>query len=110
MGLEKNRIHEAKRNGSTRGSVRNEDRLEAFAAGSNVAGADWGGSDPGRLQGVIVQITELGGAVTIGLSRDKGSHMLTLLLGSSRQTLWFNGDADLDEKLDEVAAKLASMV
>jgi len=93
----------------TRGSVRNTDRLAAFAASSPASGADWGGCDPARLQAVVVAITSMGGAVTFGLSRDLGAHSLTLMLDGTRKTLWLNGDADLDERLDEAIATLDAM-
>ena len=90
----------------TRGSVRNLDRLEAFASGGGKGEADWGACDPTRIQAVVVGITELGGAVTFGTSRDMGSHSLTLMLDGKRSTLWFNGNADLDVALFEVAETL----
>ncbi len=93
----------------SRGSVRNGDRLSAFAGGNEQGSADWGGCDPGRLQAVVVAITSLGGAITIGLSRDGGAHSLTLLLDGSRKTLWFNGKADLDEELGLVHDTLMAM-
>ncbi len=92
-----------------RGTVRNPDRLAAFASGSGSGGADWGGCDPERLQTVVVKITELGGAITFGLSRDAGAHSLTLMLDGSRQTLWFNGGADLNIELEGVADTLDGM-
>ncbi len=90
----------------TRGSTRNTDRLAAFSSGTGKGGAGWGTCDPARLQAVVVAITELGGAITLGLSRDLGAHSLTLLLDGNRTTLWFNGNADLDEKLVEVETTL----
>jgi len=92
-----------------RGSVKNAARLDAFAGRSAKGQADWGACNPERLQAVIVGITGLGGAVTFNLSRDQGAHGLTLLLDDQRQTLWFNGDADLDEELLSVAATLDSL-
>lgn len=93
----------------TRGSTRNVDRLSAFSGGDRVSKADWGACDPARIQTVLVGITRMGGAATFGLSRDLGAHSLTLLLDGNRQTLWFNGNADLDEELDGVAAVLSTM-
>jgi len=93
----------------TRGSTRNFDRLSAFAGREGTGQADWGACDPARLQTVLVKITELGGAVTFGLSRDMGAHSLTLLLDGNRQTLWFNGNADLDQELLGVAEILGVM-
>lgn len=93
----------------TRGSTRNVDRLSAFAGGGGKGMADWGGCDPARLQAVVVAITALGGAVTLGLSRDLGAHSLTLLLDGNRTTLWFNGNADLDMELEGVKATLDTL-
>lgn len=91
----------------TRGSTRNVDRLAAFSGRAGKGTADWGTCDPARLQAVVVGITLLGGAITFGLSRDLGAHSCTLLLDGHRTTLWFNGNANLDEELDGVAATLA---
>lgn len=98
-----------KRGNGRRGSVNNKSRLSAFSKGKDKTGADWGGCNPNKLQGVIDGITGLGGAVTFGLSRDKGAHMLTLLLDGERKTLWFNGDAVLDDELDEIMGFLEAM-
>ncbi len=93
----------------TRGSTRNVDRLSAFSSGVGKGQADWGTCDPARLQAVVVGITALGGAVTLGLARDMGAHSLTLLLDGNRTTLWFNGNADLDRELEAVADTIASI-
>ena len=109
MSVSKAQKHAAKTGAGGRGSTDNRKRLAAFARGGDSSGADWGGCDPARLQGVIASITALGGAVTFGLSRDKGAHSLTLLLDSEKQTLWFNGGADLDEELDDVLGTIAAL-
>lgn len=95
--------------GKSRGSVNNARRLDAFQGRNKNGHADWGDCTAERLQAVVVAITGLGGAVTIGLSRDRGAHSMTLLLDGERQTLWFNGDADLDEALEEVMGTLEAM-
>ncbi len=92
-----------------RGSVDNKKRLAAFGSGREEGSADWGSCNPKKLQAVIVLITSLGGATTIGLSRDGGAHSITLLLDGERETLWFNGNADLDEELDNVLGKLEAL-
>ena len=94
---------------SGRGSARNKDRLDVFAERAGGGSADWGDCDPKWLSAVVVKITGLGGAVTFGLSRDRGAHSMTLLLDDGRQTLWFNGSADLDAELETVLAVLDSM-
>lgn len=92
-----------------RGTVRNPDRLQAFAKGSGAGDAEWDTCDCKWIQAVVVGITAMGGAVTFGLSRDMGAYSVTLLLDGSRQTLWFNGGADLDEELATVVATLEAM-
>lgn len=82
-----------------RGSVRNDRRLKAFAERRDTAAANWASVDPHRIQGVINAITHLGGAVTFGTSRDNGAYSLSLMLDGDRETLWFNGDADVAEQL-----------
>jgi len=110
MGAMQNQGRSGKNNGkSTRGSVKNAARLDAFQGRSGSGSGDWGACDPARLQAVVVLITGLGGAVTLGLSKNQGAHSLTLLLDGERQTLWFNGDADLNACLDEVTATLDAM-
>ena len=95
--------------GSKRGTVDNARRLQAFAGRSKSGGGDWGNADGKWMQAVVVKITGLGGAVTFGLSRDQGAYSVTLLLDSERETLWFNGDADLDSELEGVCAVLDAM-
>lgn len=106
MGAYQNNENAGKKKGHSRGSVRNDSRLDSFTRGRKKGSADWGGCDPERIQAAVVAITRLGGAITFGLSRDEGAHSLTLMLDDSRATLWFNGDADLDEELDDVVARL----
>lgn len=92
-----------------RGKVRNDKRLFAIAQRRTSASADWGGVDGMRLQAVIQLITSIGGAVTFGTSRDGGAYSVTLLLDGERETLWFNGDADLDDELQAVIETLTQM-
>lgn len=109
MGARQSNERYSKAKKGTRGSVANESRLASFARGNPAGGGDWMGCDPGRLQAVVAGITRLGGAVTFGLSRDRGAHSVTLLLDDAKKTLWFNGDADLDSELETVAQTLAAM-
>ena len=109
MGAMQNNAQKTAKGSKTRGTTRNPDRLQAFASGNGGGSADWGGCYPERLQAVVVGITAMGGAVTFGLSRDLGAHSLTLLLDGGRQTLWFNGGADLNAELTAVVATLETM-
>lgn len=98
------------RRSKRRGSANNARRLDAFRDKSSAKGmADWGDAPPELIAGVVIASQRMGGAVTFGLSRDGGAHMLTLLLDGERETLWFNGDADLDEALRQVIAVLETM-
>lgn len=92
-----------------RGSVNNSRRLDTFKKGVGSTAADWGGCDPARIQDIVVAITELGGAATFGLSRDGGAHSVTVMLDGERETLWFNGNADLNEELVTVRETLLAM-
>jgi len=92
-----------------RGSANNKSRLDSFAKSDGDQGADWGTCPPEKLLAVVVLMTHLGGALTLGLSRDGGAHMLTLLLDDNRRTLWFNGDADLGEEMDAVIETLRGL-
>lgn len=109
MGIAKNQAHEARDKKRRRGSVNNKGRLDDFGGGGTKGSADWSACDCRKLLDVVVMVTELGGAVTIGMSRDQGAHSLTLMLDGDRRTLWFNGDADLDARLLEVIEKLRNM-
>ena len=89
-----------------RGSAKNTARLDAFKNGGGKGGASWETCNCDLLHAVVVGVSGLGGAVTFGLSRDRGAHFLTLLLDDSKATLWFNGDADLNEELEAVLVKV----
>ena len=93
----------------TRGEANTANRLKAFKAEAKAGEAEWATCDAAVLLAVVDLITGLGGAITLGLSRDQGAHFLTLLLDDAKETLWFNGDADLTIKLHEVMVTLEDM-
>ncbi len=95
--------------GTSRGSVKNASRLDTLKGRDGKGSAEWSSCDAELLQAVVAGITAMGGAITLGLSRDQGAHSLTLLLDDTRATLWFNGDADLDAELREVLAYIEEM-
>lgn len=96
-----------KRKGKTRGSVDNATRLSRLGELSQGGGkADWGEALPENIAAVVMCVTRIGGAASFGLSRDRGAYNLTLFLDGERTTLWFNGDAALDEELVKVVLKL----
>lgn len=98
-----------KKKRAPRGAVKNAARLDAFKSKGAEGSASWANCNCDLLHAVVVAITALGGAITLGLARDMGAHSLTLLLDEARATLWFNGDADLNEKLQEVLDTLSDM-
>ncbi len=108
MGAYQNNEQASKKKRRSRGSVKNASRLDAFTGGNKTGAADWGGCDPARLQTAVVAITSLGGAITLGLSRNRGAYSLTLMLDDNRATMWYNGDADLDDELESVIQTLAA--
>ena len=109
MGAMQNNEQKPGKGNKSRGSVRNADRLQAFASGGESGQAEWATCSPELLHSVVAGITRVGGAVIFGLSKDRGAHSLTLMLGGKRQPLWYNGDADLDEELTAVVDMLAGM-
>lgn len=96
--------------GKRRGSTDNKRRLDAFRKAVGSSEATWDSCDPKWLQAVVVSITTLGGAVTFGLSRDGGAHSVTLMLDGERETMWYNGDADLDDALKTILGSLEATV
>lgn len=101
--------NDSKRRGS-RGSTNNTSRLGAFAKSRRTGGgADWGTADPRWVAGCVVAATLKGVAITFMLSRDGGAHGLTLYSNGERETLWFNGDASLDDELEKVFAVLETL-
>ncbi len=94
---------------SKRGSVRNDRRLAAIAQRRKGVAADWLGCDSESIQAIVHQITQLGGAVIFGTSRDGGAYSVTLLLEGEKEILWINGDSDLDKELSAVVDVLHAM-
>jgi hypothetical protein len=72
-------------------------------------GASYDQADGGLLFGIIIQISKRGGAVSFGLSRDKGAYNVTIFLDGDRRTVWINGSEDLNAKLEEIFHVLLAM-
>lgn len=83
-----------------RGSVDNGKRLAALFSRGPVVSADWSKADAKALAGLVSAVTARGGAISFGTSRDGGAYSITLFLEQERETLWFNGDCDLDAELE----------
>ncbi len=106
MGLHSNVKNETSDNRRAKASKKRGSRLDDFNPPSHTGGADWSSCDPALLRDMVVLITDLGGAVTIGMSRDQGAHSITLMLDDVRKSIWIAGDADLDETLRDIIGKL----
>lgn len=93
-----------KKAGGKRGTANNANRLNGLLGrtAASTGMADWTRADPRWVVAVVGVVNKLGGAVSFGLSRDGGAHSLTILLDGDRETLWFNGGADLDLELEKV--------
>lgn len=95
---------------SKRGSTNNSKRLDSLRKkANNHVGADWGNATPEAILGIVVAAQNIGGAVTFGLSRDGGAYMVTILLDGDRETLWFNGEADLAAELFDLYQTLVTL-
>lgn len=84
--------------------------LDGLGAGKGQAAiADYGDAHPDTLVGIVLEITRRGGAVSLGLSRDKGAFNVTLMLDGERRTVWISSAEDVDAKLEEILVYLAAL-
>lgn len=100
------------RNGkkSKRGSSNPGKRLDGLGSRTGTGGsASYVGVDAGFLYGIVVEITQRGGAVSFGLSRSKEAWNVTLFLDGDRRTVWINGNEDVNAKLEEIYYHLQSI-
>jgi hypothetical protein len=89
-----------RRGKKSRGSTDNTRRLSTLFSNQSERKADWSNAPAGHVLALVCAITALGGAISFGTSRDGGAYSVTLMLGGERETLWFNGTADLEAELD----------
>lgn len=106
MGAMQNNLKIPGGNNSKRGKTKNLDRLKALTKGPAGGAATWRMADPKLVHAVIVAIADMGGAVLFGHSMDGGSYSMSLYLNKDKTTIWFNGDAELDEELQVVIDEL----
>lgn len=111
MGLSDQQL-EAKNAKKKRGTTDNVGRLKKLLAGTGqqTGKADWSAADPRWVAGVVHVVTRVGGAVSFGYSRDMGAYSLSIMLDGDRETLWFNGGADIDAELEAVYATFETAV
>lgn len=106
MGAAQNNLKMPGGKSSKRGKTRNLDRLKALTKGSTTAIPTWRNADPQLIHAVVVAITDMGGAVMFGHSTDGGSYSMSFYLNKDKTTMWFNGDAELDDELQVVIDEL----
>lgn len=107
MGMD-NLKHEQK--GKSRGKVSVTRSLEGLGSGAGSFGpADYLEVNFDFVRGILVEITRRGGAVSFGLSRDRGAFNVTLFLDGTRKTVWISTSEDVDGKLEEILHFVASL-
>lgn len=90
--------------GSKRGATKVESRLAGLGGTSPEAGgADWGDAHPDNVIAALLGVTRLGGAISFGLSRDKGAFNITIFLDGEKRTVWVSSAESVDEALTKIA-------
>lgn len=106
--------------------VSNNDGLKAKGKGRgatnvarSLAGLGQGGNEPASadyatvnwtwMSGVVIEVTRRGGAVSLGLSRDRGAYNVTIFLDGDRKTVWISSSEDVDAKVEEILHFVASL-
>jgi len=93
-----------------RGATNVTRSLEGLGQARGAAGgADYAEADFSYIAGIIIEVTRRGGAVSFGLSRDKGAYNVTIFLDGERKTVWINGSDDLNAELEKIMHYMASL-
>lgn len=64
--------------------------------------ATWTEAHPNKVRAIVDVVTDLGGAVMFGKSRDGGALSVTVFMDGDKRTIWIGGDDDLEERLDYI--------
>ena len=95
---------------SRRGATNVGRSLEGLGqAKGQTGGADYAEADFALVAGIIIETTRRGGAVSFGLSRDKGAYNVTVFLDGDRRTIWINGGDDINRELEKILHFMASL-
>lgn len=93
-----------------RGATNVARSLEGLGQSKGMSGgADYAEADFACVAGIIIETTRRGGAVSFGLSRDKGAYNVTVFMDGDRRTVWINGDADLNAELEKILHFIAAL-
>lgn len=96
-----------KKSAGKRGETNVGNRLAGLGGnGSEAGAADWGDAHPDNLVAVVLGVTRLGGAVSFGLSRDKGAFNVTIFLDGEKRTIWVSSSEDVDAALVKIAVHM----
>lgn len=76
-------------------------------SGSTVA--DWSSVADKSIIRIISALTNAGGAVRFGYSRDGGAYSLGIYLGDDSETLYFKPYEDVGAKLEELAERVTAL-
>lgn len=100
----------SKAKGKKRGATNVARSLDGLgSAKGQTGGADYAEADFALVAGILIETTRRGGAVSLGLSRDKGAYNVTIFLDGDRRTVWINGDSDLNVELEKILHFIASL-
>jgi len=87
-------------------------RLAQLAGnGVGAAGrASWGDINPEIILALLIVITNMGGAISFGQSRDGGAYSVTVFLDGDRRTEWVAGDEFAEERLWRIHEMFAALL
>lgn len=71
--------------------------------------ADYAEADFSFMCGIVIEVSRRGGAVSFGLSRDRGAYNVTIFLDGDRKTVWINGSDDLNLELEKILHFVAAL-
>lgn len=107
MGHMKELLNGKRKGGNKANVARSLDGLGAGTGKANVA--DYGDIDPDGIVKIVLEITRRGGAVSFGMSRDRGAFNVTLMLDDQRKTVWIGVTEDAEAKIEEIVTYLSAL-
>lgn len=69
----------------------------------------WSNADPKNIAWLVQVITEKGGAVRFGMSRDEHAYSIGLYYGDERETFYIRPNQNLDDNLRNIAEYLQDL-
>lgn len=81
-------------------------RMTYGNTGKGTTTAQWGLCSPVLLQSLITTVTDQGGAILLGYSRDQGSYRIIIMDGDDKATKWIPCTTDIDEAIEDLISQL----